>query len=114
MVAVLLAQEPENTAEVLASAPESAYRAGAADALTMSGDTGYETLTRLAADEDLTVRSAAPRRADGRIVPPVVPATYWSCNWCGRTNQLTESDCGQCQFGSIPELHQRPGSDIAR
>jgi NACHT domain len=108
MIAAIVAEAPDDVAEALASAPEAAYRAGAADSLNLrevSEGVGYQTLLRLAADDDLTVRSAALRKGAGRrIADPETPAVYWSCRWCGYFNQLTERECANCQHGAIPEF----------
>lgn len=109
MVAAVVADDPDAAAVALASAPESAYRAGAADSLivrNVSTGTGRELLVRLAADDDLTVRSATHgKRKSAEIVAPEAAATYWSCSWCGHINMLTDSDCVACELASIPELN---------
>ncbi|MGY0235946.1 NACHT domain-containing protein [Longispora urticae] len=115
MAAALVAEDAEGVTSLLVAAPESATRAGAADALIVgSYSTGVELelLTRLASDEDLTVRRAAlGRKNKAGIVTSEVSARFWSCQWCGRENALTEPDCAGCELSSFPRFEDESDVD---
>jgi hypothetical protein len=103
-VVVLVADRPDEVAQELTVAPESALRAGVADSLVLRrtvDEFGVGMLTRLATDDDLTVRKATQGGVGEPLVRlPNTPATYWSCRWCDNVNQLTQSDCANCELSS--------------